>query len=273
MKDLEGHRLANYFPPIEGDDFNNLVASIKKNGQLNPIILYEGKILDGKNRYRACKKLGIEPITVDYTGTDPLAFVVASNIDRRHLTESQKAIVALEMLPEYEKQAKERMRLGGSKGGKVSQNKDTLEKEKPIKRSTSTEDAGKQFGISGSTVQSAKRIKKAVDDGELDKSVMDDIKTGKKTVNKVDKELHDKRFVKKEKEQTEKENKTLPMKYPKFVSNYLDYLKAFKHNISEATRFVGEGMFSPEALQFTKRLHEKIKILIDEFDEVQHEKE
>ena len=51
---LEYHELANIFPLIQGVEFDELVKDIQWNGLQEPIILYEGKILDGRNRYNAC---------------------------------------------------------------------------------------------------------------------------------------------------------------------------------------------------------------------------
>lgn len=58
----EFHPLANVFPLMEGVDFDELVESIKASGQLEPIIMFEGKILDGRNRARACKSAGVTPV-------------------------------------------------------------------------------------------------------------------------------------------------------------------------------------------------------------------
>ena len=69
---------------------NLFVADIRKRGLEGPITLYEGKILDGRNRYRACREAGIEPRFVKYADDDPAGFVVSKNVFCRHLTTVQK---------------------------------------------------------------------------------------------------------------------------------------------------------------------------------------
>mgnify|MGYP003114634401 FL=1 len=91
---LEYHELANIFPLIQGVEFDELVKDIQWNGLQEPIILYEGKILDGRNRYNACLQANVEPSFVQYQGAEPLSFVVSLNLRRRHLSESQRAMVA-----------------------------------------------------------------------------------------------------------------------------------------------------------------------------------
>jgi ParB-like chromosome segregation protein Spo0J len=92
---LQPHPAAELFPMMSEFDLFAMVADIKANGQREPIILHEGMILDGRNRYAACQKLGIEPETMDWAGRgDPVAFVISLNLHRRHLSESQRAMVA-----------------------------------------------------------------------------------------------------------------------------------------------------------------------------------
>jgi hypothetical protein len=89
---LAFHPLADVFPLTEGSEFDSLVIDIKKNGLHEKITLYEGKILDGRNRYRACLKIGIDPAIEPFKGNeaDARAFVISKNIRRRHLTAQQR---------------------------------------------------------------------------------------------------------------------------------------------------------------------------------------
>jgi hypothetical protein len=90
----EAHDLAKLFPMMDEPELQELANSIKANGQRDPIIMHEGKILDGRNRYAACQLAGVDPIERPFTGKDPLAFVMDQNLSRRHLTTSQRALVA-----------------------------------------------------------------------------------------------------------------------------------------------------------------------------------
>ena len=96
---LEAHELASVFPAMSEAEFAAFKEDIREHGQHEPIILYEGKILDGIHRYRACQELGREPRLVRFEGNPRAAaqLVLGRNFHRRHLTASQRAIVAAEM--------------------------------------------------------------------------------------------------------------------------------------------------------------------------------
>jgi len=98
MTSLEFHPLANIFPLLEGEEFAALVEDIKTHGLREPITVFEGMILDGRNRYRACLEAGIEPTFTPYLGDDPRAYVFSANVHRRHLTSEQKRDIIAKLL-------------------------------------------------------------------------------------------------------------------------------------------------------------------------------
>ncbi|KKN13995.1 hypothetical protein LCGC14_1000720 [marine sediment metagenome] len=90
---MKTHNLASIFPMMNEKEFKELKEDIKQNGLIDTIITFEEKILDGRNRYNACKELGVEPKFKEYKGSNPLQFIISTNLKRRHLNESQKAII------------------------------------------------------------------------------------------------------------------------------------------------------------------------------------
>lgn len=93
---LSFHPLANIFPLVDGRELETLTADIKSHGLHEPITLHpDGTILDGRNRYRACLAAGMEPLFTTWDGNgSALDFVLSLNLHRRHLNESQRAMVA-----------------------------------------------------------------------------------------------------------------------------------------------------------------------------------
>jgi ParB-like chromosome segregation protein Spo0J len=102
MTEYEFHPFADVFPLMEGEEFDRLVEDVRQNGLLEDIVLYEGKILDGRNRYRAFLAAGrtehISYHVQDFDeGDDPVSYVISKNILRRHLTTDQRAAFAAEL--------------------------------------------------------------------------------------------------------------------------------------------------------------------------------
>lgn len=91
---MEFHELSNVFPILSRDELETLASDIQVNGLHHPITLYQSKILDGRNRFLACELAGVSPRYSEYSGNDPVAFVISENISRRHLDESQRAMCA-----------------------------------------------------------------------------------------------------------------------------------------------------------------------------------
>jgi len=87
--DVEIHPAANMFPEFDGDGYEAMKADIAKYGQKVPITLYCGQLLDGRARLRACRELGIQPLTRNVDGIDPVAYSVAMNLHRTHQTANE----------------------------------------------------------------------------------------------------------------------------------------------------------------------------------------
>jgi hypothetical protein len=144
---LEFHEFANIFPLLGEAELGRLADDIRDNGQQVPITLHEGKILDGRNRYRACVQAGVEPQLATYQGTDPLGFVVTHNLHRRHLTESQRAMIAAKLAD---------LKRGGVAGcHKTNASIDAL-----VSEGKSRDEAAAQMQVGRATIDRAKRIQR-----------------------------------------------------------------------------------------------------------------
>ena len=96
MKDWfthELHPLCTLFPRMAGAEFDALVADIAANGLQNPIVLFDGMVLDGGNRYRACQVASVEPRFAQFAGDSVVAFVLSANLHRRHMSPGQQAAI------------------------------------------------------------------------------------------------------------------------------------------------------------------------------------
>ena len=90
-------------PPNGKLELRELADDIKARGLLNPIVLYQGKVLDGRSRLAACKLAGVEPRFLEWDGEgSPTEWVISQNLFRRHLTTGQRAVVAYDLLPTME---------------------------------------------------------------------------------------------------------------------------------------------------------------------------
>lgn len=87
------HPAAELFPMLPDDELDDLARDIHANGLIHPIVRdRSGAILDGRNRLRACELAGVDPAFTTYEGDDPAAYVIAENVNRRHLSKGQRAM-------------------------------------------------------------------------------------------------------------------------------------------------------------------------------------
>lgn len=98
MPKLEHHPIADIFPMMSEEEYEGLREDIRQHGQREPITVWRGLLVDGRNRLRACEELGIEPeIGELLEETDPVQYAFSQNLHRRHLTVAQRAMIADEL--------------------------------------------------------------------------------------------------------------------------------------------------------------------------------
>ena len=160
---IEYHPCSEIFPMMREHEFNFLKENILQEGLLEPIVLYQDKILDGRNRYRACLDTGVEPEFISYEGNNPLSYSISLNLHRRHLTSGQRAILAVEIMGMFEEEAKQNQRNAGIKFGRGKKNREQLTQKidepilKPNER-TSAHRAAQMLRTNRAYVHVAKKI-------------------------------------------------------------------------------------------------------------------
>tara|TARA_R110000803_G_scaffold200933_1_gene265571 strand:- start:1160 stop:1948 length:789 start_codon:yes stop_codon:yes gene_type:complete len=145
---LENHEYANIYRMMSDDDLQSLAEDIKNKGQLLPITTYEGRILDGRNRYKACAIAGTEPRMDDYSGDDPLSLISSLNDHRRHDTTNERALVGARMA---------NLRAGGDRGNQHTGGKCPMG-HMPNKPAVTIERAAELSGASQRNIRRAKSI-------------------------------------------------------------------------------------------------------------------
>jgi hypothetical protein len=173
------HPAANIFPLLSGEDLEDLVNDIASEGLHNPIVLYEQKVLDGRNRLLACLKAGVEPKFTEWDAKgSTTAWVISQNLRRRQLTPGQKAAAAVEAKPLLEAEAKAKQEAAGkvtglanAKANAVIKNDKSisLPKEDSLKVQKTV---SKQFDVSEGYVYEAQKIK------DMDEQIFQSVKSG-----------------------------------------------------------------------------------------------
>lgn len=151
---MDFHEAACIFPLMTDEQIDSLAKDIKTNGLIVPISVMGGKILDGRNRWIACSRISKTPKTIVVNPTDPIAYVLSMNRERRHLDDGQAAMAGARGKELYERQANERLKESGKRFGKGVDNCPH-----PIADKGKARDkAGEAVGVSGRQVDRASRV-------------------------------------------------------------------------------------------------------------------
>ena len=147
------------------DEFDGLKQDIGANGLKAPVLLYENKILDGRNRYAACRQIGVKPDTIEYVGNDPVGHVISLNLMRRHLNTSQRAMISL--------------RIAHYKNGGIRLGQNTLASQTAnLPTEASQLEVAKLLNISPRTIRSAINLKK-----KANHELLEHVENGTLTIN------------------------------------------------------------------------------------------
>lgn len=170
----EVHPFADAFPLLDGDEFAELVADIKRNGLREPILLNHSRtvLVDGRNRYRACEAAGaaptVETLPEQYTQPMILDLIVSKNLARRQLNPGQRALMALEYDRFYSEATKVGRPIGNAAHAQVAESEKTTPDLESFPRTrnerTSAAKAAAVVGASRSAVAQAKAVQRDAPD-------------------------------------------------------------------------------------------------------------
>lgn len=205
----EVHPAAARLPMMDDAELAQLMEKIKAHGQREKAVLLEGKLLDGRNRGRACELAGLQLQTREATAEEcaaPLSFVFDANLHRRHLNESQRALLAAEALPQLREEARERQRATlkrgadlpsvpqGTDGGAPRQEAPEQPPPAPDEatppargaevKGRATEIAATKAGVSGRSVARAQALIE-----QAPPEVVEEVRAGKTTLKRAEKNL------------------------------------------------------------------------------------
>lgn len=182
------HPVCELFPRMNAEEFDSLKADIKNNGVRDPITVWnDGKqdwLIDGKNRLKACESLGIECPREEWKNGERslVAWAVSKNLRRRHLSASERSVIAQAMLPLIQKETLARERRGKSEDGTGGGRGRKMSGDKRVSL-TSAEIAAGAAGVSAASVNRAHAVAKA------DPAKLDEIRKGTKTVSAAYREV------------------------------------------------------------------------------------
>lgn len=150
-------------PPLSDDEYDRLEKSILAEGLREPIITWNGTIIDGHNRYNICDEHGIPFTQVEHEFPSRDAakiWIIENQFGRRNLNPSQKMELSRKLEPLYSAEA--RKRHSTSTGGATPQLVENLPQAAPRTR----DQLAVLAGVSGRTFDKYMAIADKADNGD-----------------------------------------------------------------------------------------------------------
>jgi len=227
VPELDFHELSNIFPLMSEKELEELAQDISKNGLLEPIILYENKILDGRNRYRACQLHQLPFETIDFNGNcNPFDYVISLNLHRRHLNAAQRAELGLVILARESEKAKKRQE-ETQLVGPSTQKKDVVVRtvHTTIENGRSIKIAASKAQISDNTLRKVAKIKEHIHQDPILQKSWEKALSGQTSINSVFNKVKRKKHEEEQKKLLEESFDVKENIICDSIENILDYLQ------------------------------------------------
>ena len=184
MTDYTARPVCSLFPLMTDQELAGLTKDIEEDGLIEDIVLYEGMVLDGRNRLEACKRAGVNPRFVDWDDGSPTLYVLSKNLHWRHLSTSQRAAIAAEAMSRLQEEARKRQ-IESLKQGPVSavrRGRDSANGVNDL-HGKASEIAAKAVSVGARTVERAVAVKRA------DAEEFERIRRGEVTVQRAERNV------------------------------------------------------------------------------------
>ena len=175
-------------PKMSDEEFDELKASIKAEGQHYPIVANEDLVvLDGHHRFKACIELGVEPDFEVRKFEDKLIekkFVIEANLRRRHLNKFQLVELGVPLLEIEKALAKKRQSIAGKVGRNIQLGLVPNDAKPTLTKSKATAAVARKVGVSTRTFERGKKILEKASEEEKQK-----LREGKTSISQVYREV------------------------------------------------------------------------------------
>lgn len=180
------HPVCALFPEMTPEEYETLKESISKNGVREPVVVHKGFLVDGKHRLKACQELGIKCPSQEWDGKGSLVdWAMDKNLRRRHLSASERSMLAADSLPMYQKEAEAREKAGKGADGSGGRGRKTLAPE-----GARVSDDGKAASHAAKAARvSVRSVERAAAVAKADPEKAEQVRSGEKTVSQAYKEV------------------------------------------------------------------------------------
>jgi len=170
--------LKSLIPPLTAEEFKQLETNVCQEGIREPIITWQGTIVDGHNRYELAQMYDL-PFKVKEMAfasmEDCKEWMIRNQFGRRNLSNYQRSVLALELESVFKAKAKENLKSSGEmfgKGKQISAN--------PIEKVETRQELAKVANVSHDTIAKVKVI-----EAKANEEVKAKLSTGEVSINQV----------------------------------------------------------------------------------------